>query len=904
MRPAPLAVDTAVPRLAWTLHTTTLDARGIKQSAYRILVASSLEQLNADRGDLWDSGRVASSRYWQIPYAGKPLDSRYTCYWKVQTWNSDAPDAQPGPWSDPATFTLGLLHSSDWTAHWIATEPDQLLAHQALETDRTLLEHMPPPLPVFRRDITLRAPVAHALLYVSGLGQYEFRINGADVTNTVLNPGWTNYRKTINYDTYDVTSLLHAGTNALGVLLGNGMYNVEGVKGRYTKFIGSFGQPKLIAQLEVTYADGTRQTFATDASWKTHPGPIVFSSTYGGEDYDAGALPANWDQPAFNMAGWQLVHAVDSPGGTLHASKNPPLVIAQTYQPVRITERGPGVTIYDLGYNMSGWPAITVQGQTGARVIMRPGELLTADGDVTQHSADGAPGRAALFQYTLRGTASPEEWHPRFSYYGFRYVEVTAEPATPGGPLPKIVALKGEFVHAGVDTVGTFDSSNTLYNRIHTLIDRAVLSNLASVLTDCPHREKLGWLEQTYLNASTLMLNYDMRGLYEKMSGDMADSQLDNGLVPEIAPEYVAFVDKNGRNTDFRDSPEWGSAVVLSPWALFQFTGDEEPLRAHYDNMKRYVDYLRSRSVNHLLDFGLGDWYDIGPKPPGEAQLTSKLLTASATYYEDLTTLAQIATLLGKIDDASTYDKEADAVRDAFNAQLFHPDTNQYDQGSQTANAMPLALGMVPPEHVRAVLANLVADIHAHTDHVTAGDVGFHYVVRALTDNGRSDVLAAMLARTDSPSYGYQLERGATTLTEAWDTNPNSSQNHFMLGHGEEWFYRGLAGINVDLSRDVASAISITPHFVSGVDWASASYIAPMGEIAVHWERKGATASLDVTIPVGAEAWVTMPNASQWGEGDAKLTDVLGVESVRMSPNGARVRIGSGTYHFTTDSLR
>jgi alpha-L-rhamnosidase len=902
MHAAPLAVRTQSPHFSWLLRATQPNARGQRQAAFRILVASTETKLADDMGDLWDSGRVASSAFWEIPYAGKALTSRETCFWKVLIWSGA--DAQPGPWSRPAQFTMALLNASDLSAHWIAAEPDRTQTRQALETDRTRQSKMPPPLPVFRREVSLHGKITHAILYVSGLGQYEFRINGRNVTNTVLNPGWTDYRKTIDYDTYNVISLLRSGGNALAALLGNGMYNVPGVEGRYTKFIGTFGQPKLIAQLEVRYADGRTETVGTDRTWQTHPGPITFSSTYGGEDYDARALPIGWDQAGYKARDWQPVLEVAGPGGTLHASGNPPLVVSETLKPVHATQRSPNVTVYDLGRNSSGWPAITVEGQAGARVTLRPGELLTADGDVTQHSANARPGNAVLFRYTLSGTKTPEAWHPRFSYYGFRYVEVTVEPAEPRGPLPRVLALNGEFVHADVGIAGKFTSSNTLYNRIHALIDRAVLSNLSSVVTDCPTREKLGWLEQTYLNASTLMLNYDVRGLYEKMSDDMADSQLPNGLVPEIAPEYVAFVDRDGHNTDFRDSPEWGSAVVLSPWALYQFTGDQEPLRAHYDSMKRYVDYLGSRSVDHLLDFGLGDWFDIGPKAPGEAQLTSKQLTASATYYQDLVTLAKVAELLGKSNDAAVYRQEADAVRDAFNAHLFNAQKNQYDRGSQTANAMPLALGMVPPGHAQAVLANLVADVRAHTDHVTAGDVGFHYVVRALTEYGRSDVLATMLARTDSPSYGYQLKRGATTLTEAWDTNPDASQNHFMLGHGEEWFYRGLAGLNVDLAHGQRKAIAITPHFVKGVAWARASYLGPMGEIAVHWGHEGNRATVEVTVPTGAEATVTLPGALAWKESSAKLTDSPGVESVRMAVSGAKVHVGYGTFHFSTDSLQ
>lgn len=443
-----------------------------------------------------------------------------------------------------------------------------------------------------------------------------------------------------------------------------------------------------------------------------------------------------------------------------------------------------------------------------------------------------------------------------------------------------------------------------MFDGIHTLIDRAVLSNLASVITDCPSREKLGWLEQTYLNASTILLNYGVSGIYEKMSRDMSDAQLANGLVPAIAPEYVAFVNEAGENTAFRDSPEWGSAVVLSPWALYQLTGDERPLRESYEPMRRYVDYLGSRAEGGLLDYGLGDWYDIGPDPPGPSQLTSKLVTATGTYYADLEVLGRIAKLLGHSQEAADYASKAAQVKDAFNARLFNYETNEYDRGSQTANALPLALGMVPAGHEQAVLDHLVADIHAHGDHVTAGDIGFHYVVRALTDYDRSDVLAAMLSRTDSPSYGYQLARGATTLTEAWDTNPDSSQNHFMLGHGEEWFYRGLAGLNFDLSRSPEDAITLAPSLLPGVSSASASYLSPMGPVRISWRRTDNGALVEASVPPGAEAVLRLPERAHWLESGKEPARVTGVLKSKRGADGLVLRLGSGNYRFSTALLQ
>jgi hypothetical protein len=900
MRENPVGIDTAKPVFGWNLEAPPGNPRNLRQSAYRILVASSAQQLAHQTGDIWDSGGIAATTFWQLPYAGPPLHSHITYFWQVQVWGGDG---TPGPWSKPARFTTGLPAASDWTAKWIAAEPDRGASKQALENQRKMLSDIPPPLPAFRRDFTLRGPVSSALLFVSGLGQYEVHLNGSDVTDTVLNPGWTNYRKTIPYDTYDVLRLLRSGANSFGVLLGNGMYNVPGVKGRYTKFAGSYGQPKLLLQLEVRYADGSSDRFVSDRSWLTRPGPIAFSSIYGGEDFQASALPEGWDQPGFQPRGWHASLEVGGPGGTLVASQSAPLIVAESYTPVRVTHPRPGITVYDLGQNMSGWPAIAVRGPAGSAVTLRPGELLESDGTVSQHSADASVENPVLFRYTLRGSPAAEQWRPRFSYYGFRYVEVTTQPAAAGGELPQLLSLRGEFVHARAPIVGRFVSSDPLFNRIHTLIDRAVLSNLASVVTDCPSREKLGWLEQTYLNASTLMLNFDVSMLYEKMSRDMADSQLADGLVPAIAPEYVAFVDDDGKSTDFRDTPEWGSAVILSPWALYQLTGDRRPLQQGYPAMKRYAAYLSSRATGGLLNYGLGDWFDIGPGQPGKSQLTSKFVTATGTYFADLQVLAQVASLLGYAQDAAAYTGQAAAVRAAFNAKLFHPESNQYDRGSQTANALALALGLVPAGHERAVLDNLVADIHAHGDHVTAGDIGFHYVVRALTDYGRSDVLAAMLSRTDSPSYGFQLARGATTLTEAWDTNPNSSQNHFMLGHGEEWFYRGLAGLSIDMARSPDDAITLAPSLLAGVASASASYRSPMGPIELAWHRSGKTAGIEVSVPPGAQSLLKLPAAAGWRESGTQAVHAPGVIDAQESAEGLSLRLGSGSYHFSTSAL-
>lgn len=761
----------------------------------------------------------------------------------------------------------------DWTAQWIA-------APAASAGDSQ-------PLPLFRREIAVRSGLRRATLIISGLGQYEARIDGKNVTAAVLTPGWTDYRKRVLYNSYDVTRLLRPGANAIGVLLGNGMYNVPETPGRYSKFTGSFGHPKLIAQLELVYADGNTEHIRTDAQWKAAPGPIVFSAVYGGEDYDARRAQPGWDQPGFDDAQWSAAAIADGPGGTLMPERTPPIELFERYLPRRVTHPRPGVTVYDLGQNFAGWPEIAVHGHRGDVVRLLAGELLDANGRVTQRSAHAFPDAPNSFTYTLRGGA-PEHWHPRFSYYGFRYVEAEVT----GGAV--IEHLEGRALHDAAAVDGQFTSSNVLFNRIHGLIDRAMLSNMVSVLTDCPQREKLGWLEQTHLAGASLMFNYDLAALYAKMSDDMADAQLADGMMPDIAPEYTVF------EGAFRDSPEWGSAVILSPWYAYQFYGDPAPLRAHYGSMQRYAGYLGGRAKDHMLGYGLGDWYDIGPGAPGESQLTGKQLTATAIDYQDLTALVRIAEVLGKTADAAEYRAQAAAVKASFNAHLFHADTNNYDTGSQTANAMPLVVGLVPEERRAAVLANLVADIRRHGNHVTAGDVGFHYVVRALTDYGRSDVLYDMLTRTDKPSYGEQLAHGATTLTEAWDANPDSSQNHFMLGHAEEWFYRGLAGIRVDMSALAGEQIRIEPAVVGDVTRASASYRSRLGVIESSWARAGDGLTLHMVIPAGASARVVLPGGYRKSVrvNGVDLRMAAKVQAVQGSGNQTEYTVTAGRYVF------
>ncbi len=489
------------------------------------------------------------------------------------------------------------------------------------------------------------------------------------------------------------------------------------------------------------------------------------------------------------------------------------------YAPVKVTQPKAGVTVYDLGQNFAGWPEISVKGRAGEMVKLTPGELIDKDGVVLQRSS----GQPQWFTYTLRGEGI-ETWHPRFSFYGFRYVQVEGGAANSAGAGAQILSLRGEAVHSSSEQVGDFASSDDVLNRIHMLILRAIENNAESLFTDCPGREKLGWLEQTHLMAPSILYDFDFSGLYAATARNIADVQRSDGpkagMVPEIAPQYTVF--DPAKFDAFNDSPEWGSAAVLAPWALYERTGDRKFLAAQYGVMRAYAAYLGTRAHDGIIDYGLGDWFDIGPGDAGFSKLTTAGVTATAIYFQDLKALERAAATLGMEDQSSSYANQAERVRDLFNARFFDATRHIYDKGSQTAQAMPLALGMVPDIWRAGVLKKLVADIRAHGNHTTSGEVGFHYTVEALLDGGRSDVLLDMLERTDAPSYGYQLAQGATSLTEGWDAS--HSQDHFMLGSAEEWFYRGLGGINFDLSRQGDKRLVLRPQVVGTLSWVRTRY--------------------------------------------------------------------------------
>lgn len=879
----PLGIDEAQPRLSWSLAS---DERDQRQTAYRILVASSPEVLADERGDLWDSDKVISAQTHLAVYQGQALASSQQVFWKVQVWGRDG---QPSPWSASATWTMGVLRDRDWQAHWIARPADA----PASESKG---------LPIFRKSFTVDRAVKRVLVHVCGLGHYELFLNGRKVGDRFLDPAWSVYEKTVYHTTYDVTSLIRRGENVFGVMLGKGFYNTTGDRRVHGV---SIDRPlELLLQAQIERADGAQQRIITDGSWRVTDGPLTHCAILGGSDYDARRLPAGWAEPGFDDSLWIPAAVTDGPGGKLRASSAPPIKVMEVFEPVRIDEPEPGVYVYDFGQNASALPRLRVRGKAGQVIQLTPAEQRFGQSERTNDGRgrvnQAGVGKPNYWAYTLRGGAS-ETWTPQFTYGGFQYVEVTdAVPAGRPNPqgLPVVETLVSCHVRNEAPTVGSFACSNALLNDIHCLIDWAVRSNLGHVLTDCPHREKLGWLEVSYLMEPSIACRYDIAGFYRKVTRDIRDSQDDNGAIYTVAPNYPHF------SGGFRYTPEWGAAGVILPWQIYHRYGDRRVLEDNYVTMKRFVDYMRDTSKDLIPAAGLGDWYDYGHgQGNGPARFTPPELTAMATFYRCTQIVAETAGLLGNDRDRATYADLADRIKTKFNAAYFNGRDEYANQGSpQTANAMALTTGLIPPAAVDATVDRLVADIRARGNQQTAGDIGFSYLVQALARYGRHDVLFDIAQRRDLGSYGYIRDRGWTSLPEAWDANTSASMNHCMLGHLQQWFYHDLGGIQCDPNATAFEKVIVHPQIVGDLAWVKAHYDSVSGKIVSEWQRDGRTLTMRVTIPVNTTARVYIPTAeaSAITESGRLIEETPDVRLLAADGDCAVVALGSGSYTFVS----
>lgn len=870
----PLALDTRTPRFGWQMEGEA----GTMQSAYAIEVYTIA---GCEKRLVWESGKTNSLQSQLIPYGGEALLPMSRYFWRVKVWDEQG---RPSAWSEEAEFRIAP-ESRFFDARWIgaitnkdARFPEGRIYEGArmkkAKAQWDAVDSLAWRSICLRKDFTASQPIANATVYVCGLGHYELTLNGRKVGDGEFTPLISDYDKTVYYNTYDVTDLVKKGDNAAGVILGNGFYNVVG-GGRYRKLQVGFGAPTLLFQLVITYANGSREVVKSDADWKYALSPITFNTIYGGEDYDARLEQKGWDCPGFDESAWRPVVLQEGPKGVLRPQQAPPVKIMERYDVQKVhkltpeeveaackstkREVDPSALMLDMGQNLAGFPEITVKGKRGQKVTILVAEALTPENAVNQRQT----GRQHYYTYTLKGDGV-ETWHPRFTYYGFRYIQV--EGAVLKGQknpkkLPVIQKIQSCFVYNSAPTVGTFECSNPIFTQAHRLIDRAVRSNMQAVFTDCPHREKLGWLEEVHLNGPGLLYNYDLTTFGRKVLRDIADSQQPNGMVPTTAPRYVIF---EGPGMDaFADSPEWATTLVMFPFMYYDTYGDDSLIRQYYPNMRRYVDYLTSRAEGHIVDFGLGDWYDYdGIHRAGFSRNTSIAIVATAHYYLNICKLVKAARMVGNRYDADHYQALADEVKQAFNDRFLHTDTNQYDTGSQCANALALYLDLVPADRRQAVLDNLVKDIKAHGTRLTTGDVGNRYLFQVLADNGLNGLMYAMHNHEDAPGYGFQLKFGATTLTEQWDPRQGSSWNHFMMGQIEEWFYKSLVGLTRHADEAGYQHMVIRPQAVGDLKHVKASYETLYGQVRVEWTHENGAFELEVTVPVNCTADVYLPGES------------------------------------------
>ena len=850
-------LDEPAPRLSWALESSE---RAKRQSAFRIVVS-------AGEAVLWDSGRVESSNSVDIVYAGLELPAATDCSWTVQVWDEDGVASEP---SEPARFRTGL---GEWRARWISRDgtEDSGIPVPGTEADVAedimLLRCAPPP--YLRRRFEVGGRVRRAMLYATARGVLELHVNGARVGDAVLAPGWTDYRTRIEYAAHDVTELVRDGANVLSAIVGDGWWS--GFVGFDLKRAGAhYGtHPELLCELHLELEDGTLEVVASDERWEATTGPIRYSDLLHGEYYDARR----------ETSGWRPVRTRARDDVALVPERAQPIRVTEELQPVSVTERAPGVHVVDFGQTMVGWVRLQVEGERGTTVRLRFAEMLEEDGSL--HLANLRSARPQE-TYVLRG-GGPEVFEPRFTFHGFRYVEVTG--------LAEAPALVGRVVHSDTPWTGRFECSSELVNQLWRNVTWGQRGNFLSVPTDCPQRdERLGWLADAQVFLPSAALNMDVAAFITKWGDDVLDSQSPEGAYPDVAPRLV--FERDG-------AAAWADAGVIVPWTMYQRYGDVRILERHWEAMERYVAYLvrnnpdllwRSRRGNDY-----GDWLSVNAQTPREV-----LATAYLAYDAQL--MARMARVLGRLDRQAHYEALHRDVVDAFNRAYVGEDA--FIEGdTQTVYLLALHMELLPPELRARAVERLVADIERHDWHLTTGFVGVALICPILTEHGHADVAHRLLLNETFPSWGYSIRQGATTIWERWDgwtedhgfqTPLMNSFNHYSLGSVAQWLYEYVAGIRLDPDRPGYEHVVISP-IPGRLEHASATYESVRGRIRSAWRRGF---RLEVEIPANVTATVVVPGDGELTEGGRDAATAPGVHRVWRNGGAWIAEIGSGTYEF------
>lgn len=871
----PLGIDVTQPRLSWQLEAQS-NERAQYQTAYRILVASSPEKLERNVGDLWDSGKVSSDQSILVPYEGKALHSRLSCWWKVKAWDKQG---QPGPWSTVGFWEVALLKADDWAARWIAS------------SDK---EASPPPLepaPLFRREFDVTREIRQARAYITGLGYFEMSLNGRKVGDHELDPVKSRYDRRVYYLTFDITKQLQEGANALGVWLGTGWFNM------HTKAVWGFGQapwrarPRLLCQLEIEYVDGSRQRIISDRSWMVGTGPIIFDGIRNGETYDARLEQPGWKKPGFDDTLWISAAEVEGPKGKLSAQMLPPIRTTRILEPHAITEVKPGVWVYDFNQNLAGKLQLTVRAPAGTRISLKQGERLYPDGTVEQKQIARfiRSGELQTDTYICKGEGL-EIWEPRFVYHGFQYVEVRGLSQRPSTDLLHAKVLNTDF-----ESAGFFVCSKELFNKIQSCTRWAFIGNYHGIPTDCPHREKIGWTGDAHLVGETGLFNYDMAASYTKWIRDFADEQRDDGDLPGVVPTS-GWGYQHGKKEAYRHlgyGPQWEGAYVILSWYVYIYTGDTRILSDHYAGFRRYLDHLTRHAEDGILRFGIDDHAPARTKTPPEDFTTG-------FYYQIAWILSQSARILGKEADARHYAKMAESIRSAYNKYLYNPATGLYASGSQTAQSAPLYFDIVETSQRERVLAKLIENVESRDNHLDTGVVGIKFLMNGLVAHGRADVAYRIASQTTFPSWGDWIRKGANTLWQKWDDS--MSRNHVMFGDISAWMFKHIGGLQPNPALPGFKRFLIHPKFLTSfpdLTWAQVKHQSPYGPIHCTWRRDNDRIVLDLKVPVNSRAMVCLPvREDRITEGTQSLPNIQSIGNIQVQDKGICFDVGSGDYEF------
>lgn len=865
----PIGLESKHPLLSYTL---TSDIPDQEQTAYRILAASSQEHLQQENGDLWDSGKVFDSKPFAIEYAGKPLRSRQRVFWKVKVWDRYAVESE---WSDTAVWEMGLLNESEWAANWIG------------HGDGINVNPSAAPLVAADFDVKDERVIVRARAYISGLGLFQATLNGQRLDDAFFHPGESDFSKTVYYVTFDVTNMLRRGSNAMGIVIGNGQYvnfkvnpvmtlddGSEAPEHRYQKSDsgylreGIYGEKKVLAQVEVTYDDGVVEIVAaTDERWKLTGSPITFNNWYGGEDYDATAEIDGWDLPGMDRSGWKDAIVMKKPLGTLRGREFLPVLMIEKFPAASVTKLDNGNWLADMGRNVAGFPELVLRGTSvgdrGTVISMYPAELLNVEGTgVDQASCTQSESKkyncSITNRYTVKGVGD-EAWHPVFCYQGFQFVEVSGFPGEATVDNFNCCVLR-----VANEKTGTFETSDTILNRVHALTERSIESNMYFSFTDCPQIEKLGWLETTHLMFRSMSSGYDIRSWIPKIAQDMIDAQTNEedmqngdpegkGYVPAIAPEYHRIV---GLHRD----PNWGGACILTPWEYYQIYGDITLLRRAYKTMTKYLAYLETHTQDSLLTgyAQMGDWGQLNESTP-------TVLVENCAYFYMLNTMVRIAELTGHHEDIAIYRMKADEVQRRFhnNMDCYQPESRQYGNDSQASYGCVLFSGIVYEENKTLAVEFLKESVQRRDDHLSSGEVGLKQVFTSLGRYGASDVVYRMVMNDTQPSYKYFVDNGLTTLPEYWNYQELwlgtmiRSRNHAMMGHVKEWLTSYVLGIRP--AEPGYRKLIIEPSLTDLIEQVKGSVWSPYGHIHVHCHRDDTDITIEVQIPVGATADIGLP---------------------------------------------